>query len=227
MTVYYFIAGHGEGDPGAIAVHDGNTYQERQLATDLVERICFKTGCPHYPFEKDAYKHTEELAAVIPLGVTHVVEIHFNAFTSNTAQGTEVWTVPGAREGMPTATLCKKVAEAVGTTDRGVKTSGLKVISKLNSIGMRAALLEVAFVTSPSDMARYNPDKVADAIINALGIADNPKAEVDTGGPRWSDAFMKRMERLKIMTDGRPTDPVTREELAAVICRTLDVIDHG
>ena len=222
---YYFIAGHGENDPGAVSHLDGRTYRERDLACTLVSRICQLTGAEHYTFEKDAYRHTEELAAAIPTDVTHVVEIHFNAFVNQTVRGTEVYLVDKTVD-IPAKQLAESISTALETANRGVKYTAFKVISKLKALGLHACLLETAFVTSTYDMQHYDVDKAAYAIINALGLRVINSAPAPTA-ERWSDTYMERVKKLGIMTDGRPTDPVTREELAAVICRTLDVIGNG
>lgn len=220
---YYFIAGHGENDPGATSHVNGSYYIEGELTRDLVKRICDNTGCKHFPFELNAFDHTAELGGLIPVDADAVIEVHFNAFTSNTANGTEVLFAENAK-GIPTEKLSKAVAESIGTRNRGVKYTGLKVLSKINALGIPACLLEVCFITSPEDMNKYNGYKTMLSICNALSIPILDKKPPVT---HWADEYMEKLKKLGIMTDGRPDDYVKRGELAAVICRTLELIENG
>lgn len=211
---WYFIAGHGEGDPGAV----GNGHTERELTVKVVEEICKLSGCEHYPFEKNAFKHTGELKKDIPAG-TDVLEIHFNSFTSSAANGTEIYPNQYCTNSAVWPGLVKYVSEKIGWKNRGVKTANLAVINALGKYEIPAALLEICFISSAEDMKKFDAKKVATAIVNYLGI----KTQAPAPTTHWADVYMQRLKKMGIMTDARPADVVTRGELAAVICRVLDM----
>jgi N-acetylmuramoyl-L-alanine amidase len=96
----------------------------------------------------------------------YYVSIHFNKF-DGTASGSEVWIYPN---GIRTkAQLVLNNLASLGYINRGIKYGELYVLRNTN---MPAMLIECSFLDSVSDMARYDPDAIADAIVNGL-IAGN------------------------------------------------------
>ena len=91
------------------------------------------------------------------------VSIHFNAFNRQ-AKGTEVLYISEAGK-KAAAPVLAEIAK-LGFVNRGLKyRNDLHV---LKATKMPAILVECCFCDSWTDMNRYNPDKMADAIVKGL-----------------------------------------------------------
>lgn len=95
----------------------------------------------------------------------YYVAIHFNAFSNGDANGTMIYSSSTKINGKAANILSNM--QALGYYNRGLldNSRGLYVLSHTN---MPAILVECAFLTSVSDMDRYNPDDIASAIVNGL-----------------------------------------------------------
>lgn len=161
------IAGHGNGDPGA----GGNGFWEADLTREVVKllqpklaKIC---NCDIADTSKNWFEylgiHSYDFSKY-----SYVLEIHFN---SGGGYGSEIYlTNSGKATGAENA-IVKRLSE-VGYRNRGVKRTNFRVISRIAAQGIPAALLEVAFIDSTSDMTLWKNKK--DEIITAIakGIAD-------------------------------------------------------
>ncbi len=181
------IAGHGAGDPGAVAAHGGKNYREadeaRHLAAALSQELRSRgLDTEVYPTQNNAFDDCRQ--GCLRTSADVAVELHFNAYSHNggdgRVKGVECW-LPLAENNEPFArALCGEVAK-LGFTDRGVKRRDFSVIARLRRMGIPAALLEVCFLDDADDMALYEKcrDKVPAAI--ADGICRAFHVEVHTG----------------------------------------------
>ena len=118
-----------------------------------------------------ANSNSEYLAAAVSLGnrqdLDWFVSIHFNASSSKTGNGVEVYTYEG-KQYEDAVEVCNNIS-ALGFTNRGVKAgSGLYVIRKTKAKSM---LIEVCFCDNEKDVNIYNKvgaDAIANAIFNGL-----------------------------------------------------------
>lgn len=87
------------------------------------------------------------------------VSIHFNGWTTPTAQGTETFSWPGApsrSERLSRAVLAEAV-KATGHRNRGAKTETFGVIDPARHLAITAAcLVELSFITDPAEDARLD-----------------------------------------------------------------------
>ena len=119
------------------------------------------------------------------------VSIHFNA---GGGRGTEVYAYSEAgynRAGKVAASIA-----SLGYTNRGAKYGrDLYVLRNTNAV---AILVECCFVDSAEDMAMYNADKMADAIVT--GITGGKKDDVPTSDSNviWLQIALNRFK----VTDG-------------------------
>ena len=102
-------------------------------------------------------------------GADYFVSIHTNASTQRTANGTEVlvYTAP-SRAANLAEDILENVTDITGLNSRGVKERpGLYVLRKTN---MPAVLVELGFITNPSDAARMrdNPQLFAQGIYQGI-----------------------------------------------------------
>ena len=103
------------------------------------------------------------------------VSIHCNAAEAEEANGTETWACTGSYRGSMLANCIQsQLVDALGTTDRGVKiaTPGVNGLYVLTNTDMPAVLVELAFITNPSDeeILASAQDALARAV--ARGVTD-------------------------------------------------------
>jgi N-acetylmuramoyl-L-alanine amidase len=94
----------------------------------------------------------------------YYMSIHFNIF-NGTASGSEAFFGSDAIKSKAQQVLANLAS--IGYINRGVNDNsrGLYVLSHTN---MPAMLIECAFLDSVSDMAKYDANKIADALVNGL-----------------------------------------------------------
>ena len=103
------------------------------------------------------------------------MSIHCNAAEAEEANGTETWACAGSYRGSMLANYIQsQIVDALDTTNRGVKiaTPGVNGLYVLTNTDMPAVLVELAFITNPSDeeILANAQDALARAV--ARGITD-------------------------------------------------------
>ena len=98
------------------------------------------------------------------------VSIHFNAgankILNNTTTGTEVYVYSTSSKAYSYAQKIVNAISALGFKNRGVKTStSLYVLKNTNAPSL---LIECCFVEDPDDVALYDADKMAQAIVKGI-----------------------------------------------------------
>jgi len=166
-------AGHGLGsrvagkiDPGAV----GNGYKEYSVVLGMAKRLgndYAALGWQTLVRDQGYFSSADDDAA--KWGADLFLELHLNAAANPSAHGVEclVGKNPSAHEARWAKALCSGVSNVSGITNRGVKVrSDLAV---LRQWGMHSVLLELAFVTSTSDMKKFQAsvDAIELAIVNA------------------------------------------------------------
>ncbi len=189
------IAGHGAGDPGAVATHGNKTYKEadetRALAKLVNAELKGYDGVTVviYPSTRSAYKDVQSGEFVKHAGLKdcdYVLELHLNAFKKDAkngkTKGVECYVTTKEIATTVEDKICGNIS-ALGFTNRSVKRKNFDVISKVKAAGVSSALLEVCFIDDPDDWDLYlkKQKQIAKAI--ADGIAEGfklskPKAEV-------------------------------------------------
>lgn len=116
---------------------------------------------PNQSYLEDCYWRANQANS---LGAEVYVEIHFNA---GGGTGSEVVVSPktGSYAREIAARVSRNIANTLNFRDRGVKESNLIVLNKTN---MPAILVECCFVDNSIDFEKYNPDKIATAIVAGL-----------------------------------------------------------
>lgn len=175
-------AGHGGTDPGAVA----GGYQEKALNLDISNYVkpLFE-GSQDY---KVYYTRTSDVNKSLQyrtdlantLGADIFVSIHNNAMNTTAFQGMETLYMPGgSTTKLSSISIAKIFHETllpiVGVADRGLKPrDGLYV---LRHTKMPAIILELGFMTNPSDLAKItDPEmqqRVAEGIYNATETVFN------------------------------------------------------
>ena len=164
MSYYAIYAGHGGSDPGATSGSrlekdytlgvanalsallrvDGNTVVQNR-ATDIDRNIT-----------TDANRANSER-------VNAIIELHMNSNAGTPGKGTEVYYYPGSATGEKLAeSIQRQIVNTFGYADRGAKSrSNLGILRQSN---MPAVLVEMAFINNDSDMAKFDAQRMAEAI---------------------------------------------------------------
>lgn len=99
------------------------------------------------------------------------VSIHFNALVKSAkdgkTKGTEVLVYSKTSKAIPKAeAVCNAITKSLGITNRGIKVrSDLAFLKKAQSPSM---LIECLFVDDADDVAKYDADKLANAIVEGI-----------------------------------------------------------
>ena len=190
----FLIAGHGDGDSGAI----GNGYYEADLTREVVSML------PEFlvPYADvtvgDTTRNWYEWLKTNSFNFRpyqYVLEVHFNAGVNDSAgngkvSGAEAYVTTG-EPGITVEEAILQQMTMVGYTNRGVKRKNFSVISKVQAQGVSAALLEVAFIDDKDDMLLYQSKKRETAQAIAQGIVQGFGLNTESG-----DLTMQQYEEL-------------------------------
>lgn len=177
------IAGHGAGDPGATATHNGKLCREADETRDLAARLTselkkrYAITVTQFDPQKNAYAELQSRESLTSSfsGCDYALELHFNASGASAAdgkrKGTEAY-IPVGGDVKPAAALCAAL-QKLGFPNRGVKQKNFAVISAAMRAGVPAALLEVCFLDDPDDRSLWlqKKDAVAAALADGLRSA--------------------------------------------------------
>lgn len=160
------VAGHGQGDVGAV----GNGFKEADLTREFVNLLV-----PHLKWNAsaqiDVYDTSKDMFRNNPLnGYDEVIEFHFNA-ASPAAHGTEILISKGTKPDSIDDAILGALSKYF--TNRGFKyRNDLKNMNHYASKGVAYRLVEICFISNSNDMAIYNNNK--DAIAREMAINLRP-----------------------------------------------------
>ena len=194
------IAGHGAGDPGAVATIDGKQYQEADLTREAANLVCkalIARGADVTQYDPERNAYSDYKSGV--LGKTakfeqyqYCLELHFNAAAGDRTgngktTGVEVyWPSAGLKSGAEDALL--SAVSSQGFTKHSAKSGSYAVINTAYRAGCKANLLELCFLDDADDVRLWNPKKQAacEAIAAALvGETAVQPATVNQFGAYW------------------------------------------
>lgn len=167
------IAGHGNGDVGAV----GNGYKEADLTREVV-RLLKPTlsQMATVDIADTAVNWFSSRATLNAKGYDYVLEIHFNAIKPETVadgatKGVEIYVTEAEKSLTVEQNIVNNIS-SLGLKNRGVKRKNYSVIKHVKNQGVSSALLEMCFIDDVDDMKIYTTKK--NDIINAIakGIAD-------------------------------------------------------
>lgn len=167
------IAGHGQGDPGAIGNNRSECNLTRNLAVAMQqENLDYDSDLEIvlYDTTKDCYQQSK--AGNVPnyREYEYVFEVHFNAASDPSAHGTEIL-ISDYEPSHTVEDLILSKLEKLGLTNRGVKRrNDLLNMNNCVGIGTSYALLETCFITNKSDVEFYlnNYEQVAQAVLEGI-----------------------------------------------------------
>jgi len=165
----YCTAGHGGGDNGA----SGNGYTEAALTKELRDKVIAILNAKGIPTKVDNDNQTlaQVIATLNPNESDICLDIHWNASDNPEAKGVETF-IPErhtVNEKSAAHELSKNIAAILGIKTRGgaagagVKTESESARKRLGILAQEKGinlLLEVCFITNPTEMKTYqNNDK--------------------------------------------------------------------
>ena len=171
MSVITVTAGHSNQDPGAV----NGLFREADIAQEMRNMVAL------YLRQKDIAVKTDgegkgnlPLPAAIKLisGSKAAVEFHCNAFSKPSAGGCEALSQPKDRA--LSQRLCKAVSDVMGIptrgTDGGWKNEGSGQHSRLGYVRNGGIILELFFISNPTELAVWQDKKwsVAQAVAEVL-----------------------------------------------------------
>ena len=165
------IAGHGGKDPGACSSYGTEATETRRVVNQLkANLLCYNNvSVDVYNTSRDCYTDCGNGTLQVSFSnYNYVFEVHFNSATA-AAKGTEIYVTRSESGTTVEQAVVNKIA-SLGFTNRGVKRSNFRVISRAKSAGVSSALLEVCFISNKDDMSRYNSkfQQVCDAISSGI-----------------------------------------------------------
>lgn len=236
--------GHGVESPGKCS--PDKSYYEHEFALDMGRRIqahlercgvrvvLTRTG-EHCPTGKaDTNDLLKRVAISDAAGADLFVSIHSNASGNewSNARGLMIYTSAG-----PETASRNVAAKAVLSrmTEAGVELRGSPLVHDMELVVTRktvapAMLIEYGFHTSRMEVELLKKGsyraKLAEAtakgVCDFLGVAwvaASATGPVDTGTADWAATAWDKAKSKGVLDGTRPTDPVTRQELAVVLDR--------
>lgn len=199
MGTYNVHAGHNSIVPGASKYLDEIT-ENRKVKNKVIE-LLKAAGHTVYDCTDDSGKTSgANLANIVAKCNKHTVDldisIHLNA---GGGTGTEVWYYSGSSTGKSKAAdVSEKVANALGLRNRGAKaTTGLYVLKHTVA---PAILVECCFVDSKTDQGKWDVDKCAKAIVEAVtgkavsgGTSSGASKPATSTGKKSNDTIAKEV----------------------------------
>lgn len=242
MAKVYVDAGHGGNDCGAVGVGgvheaDINLIVAKHLQAELERQgISVKMSRTGDTTKSLSARTNEENK----WGADIVVSIHCNAYSSESANGTETYIY---KKGGNAEKIAKKVhpnlMSVLNTTDRDIKEANFAMVRDTKA---PAILVELAFITNKKDCAKlvnatYQKNcaiAICKGICSYLGItykeetkvASKTKFNDEAKISSWAIDSVKKVADAGIMVGDdvgnfNPKASITREEFAVAIARAM------
>ena len=168
--VYLISAGHGGTDPGGV----GHGHTEAAVCLDLRDRVAARLRAMRHTVRTDGgtgVNWTLAQALTLIRGTDLAVELHCNGWTTATATGVEVISLP--RHKAAAQRLARAIASATGQRlrgDGGWIDQSQSARGRLAFVNAGGLIAEVVFISNAADLQRFLSarDRVADAIAAAM-----------------------------------------------------------
>ena len=214
--------GHGGRDPGAV----GPTgVQEKVVNLSVAKKVAeFLKPVVDVSLTRDSDKALgdtlrADLSARASIanqaGADVFVSIHCNSVTDPSAHGTETHCYTGSVQGNLLAQkLQARLVPVLGLTDRGCKESNFAVVRETN---MPAALVELAFISNPTEEALLESDEfqtkaayaISQGVCDFLGVELPQPGEVEEQMPeQWKLNIIEEAKKAGLINQDHDPDEV-------------------
>lgn len=152
----YIAAGHSNDDPGACAFGR----KESEIVVEFRNIVSFYLMQMSVPHDLDG-RQTQNLPLAVAAKAARKhrlsVEFHCNAATSASATGVEV--LCASKDRMTAAMICEAITKTLGIRNRGVKPENAGQHHRLAFVQAGGMIVELFFITNPSDIRAYDDRK--------------------------------------------------------------------
>lgn len=231
------IAGHGNGDSGAVAFGRTEASLTRSMVLKIKKSLArFDCTCDIFDMSKSAYNELVTRGNAIDFTpYDYVLEVHFNAFRENSdgnVMGCEVYVTREEQSIAVEQAMLNNIAKT-GLKSRGVKRLNFTVIAEAKRQGVSSALLETCFIDDADDMKIYlaNEDRIASSVADAIaeGYKLKEGSMFSDITNHWACDAIEKMAELGVVNGYedntfRPGNPITRAEVAVMLSRLYDLL---
>jgi N-acetylmuramoyl-L-alanine amidase len=165
MRSIFLSAGHSLTDPGAVgttldATGKSVPLKEADVAVEIRNIVAFYLNELGIPYEVDG-KGTANipLKEAIVRARKHPIGIEFHCNASSTATATGVETLQGTSNTNLGAKICDAIADALLIRNRGAKPENSGQHHRLGFVQAGGIIVELFFISNPSDVASYQARK--------------------------------------------------------------------
>jgi len=163
----FVSAGHSARDPGAV----GNGHTEADIVLAFRDAVCEELDAKGIKYQRDGQRGENlPLRKAVQLASQHdvAVEFHCNAFHAPTATGTE--TLSADSDKPLGEAICEAISDTLGIANRGAKGEASGQHSRLAFVSSGGVIVELFFISNPSDIAAYYTHKraLAQAVARVL-----------------------------------------------------------
>ena len=199
MPRLYVIAGHGNGDSGALGWLGGQMYQEADLVRVLANRIKAIGGdyVELGPLDRNPYEDEALANWFIPKGY-QVVELHMDSFDNPSARGGHVAYKAGLAPDEYDMELARRISAMFpGRNSSLVGYPRFQNVNQAAARGIPYRLVENCFISNEGDLAKFlaSVDDIARMYLEVFGIAtvENPVEPVPEAKP--AEGAVAEMQR--------------------------------
>ena len=213
--------GHGGKDSGAVGP---SGLQEKNVVLKvslLLGDILEKNGVTVlYTRTSDTFVELSTRASMAnKVNADFFISIHANSATSRDAQGIETYVyVKDGKTDKLASEVQSALVQANKLLDRGVKIGNLAVLRETT---MPAILIELAFISNPTEEALLNQTTFLDQTANAIAQGFFNYAGIKPV-THWGQSAINELLKLGLITETKdPNAYVTWAEFATVLVRTI------
>ena len=169
--------GHGGYDPGAVG-KGGTKESDVVLKIGKYLESMLKEVDLDVRFTRMSDKYVslgDRVEFANNLGADYFLSIHVNSASDNTVRGVEVWQYNNDDKHLNEfcSSLCNEISGIFNIRNRGVKLS--KGLYVLKNTSMKAALLEVDFISNNEDNLKSIARVIKDNLLKLYNIEDNKR----------------------------------------------------
>lgn len=200
------IAGHGDGDSGAI----GNGYKEADLTREFVallhEKLKHKCNTDIADTDINWFQYLGTKSFDFSK-YDYVLEVYFNA---GGGTGSEIYVTSSEAGISVEQEIVAQLCNAGNLKNRGVKRKNFRVINRVKAQGVSSALIEVCFIDNANDISVYQSKKnvlaqaVATGILEGFGLDDAPSEATGNHSieiPQWAETAVSWCKDNNLLPD--------------------------
>ena len=177
MSKLFIIAGHGDGDCGAV----GNGYQEAERVRALAQKVKGFGGdaVELCDFNLNSYRSNVIGKGLVPKG-SKILELHMDSHSNTSAKGGHVIINANFKADKYDEALAKMISGMFpGRSKTIVGRTDLANINRAATMGYNYRLMECCFISNAEDVQKFNSrmDELAKNILACfeIGVKETPK----------------------------------------------------